>query len=329
VAQPSIVVPALCPAGYVSVPPLSPYTSSAFCVGKYIASGSLGSPGVSVAGAIPWISITRNNAIAACLANNRNGASNYDLISNAEWQAVARNIEGVPGNWSEGRVGSPGGLNRGPSDRVGDSALIPSTNDTEACSGTTVVATECSDSIWHRQRRTFTLNNGDPTNHIVWDVAGNVAQWVKDDGEPLPLCSVYELQYAEFANTTYRLSPNVMNGYIQQISHTPCAFLTSAAYAAFHTIANEAFYTIGNVSGTFRTHIAPAGDYTADDYTSSRGGLGFAWLIDPLADITHQGAIFRGGLIEGDKTGVFAVSLRFNSTTSTDPALGFRCVYHP
>lgn len=133
-----------------------------FCVMKYeakirgIEDGTVDSYNAkyraeSRASGTPWVNINRDEAIEAC---SNIGAS---LISNSQWQAIARNIESVSTNWSGGRVGE-GSLNRGHSN--GSSSLAASAPEQAGAS-----------------KRTHSLDNG----AIIWDLAGNVFEWVKDD----------------------------------------------------------------------------------------------------------------------------------------------------
>jgi hypothetical protein len=94
------------------------------------------------------------------------------LITNAEWQTLARNIELVAVNWSSGTIGS-GSLNRGHSDNAPPSSLAADVSDFNACSGT---GQTCSNITWDSQRRTHVLSTG----QVIWDFAGNVMEWVKD-----------------------------------------------------------------------------------------------------------------------------------------------------
>lgn len=93
-----------CPTNYVSVPKNLSYVSSDFCVMKYEAKaetnagGSYDSDGLSVslgsykpasvATNLPWRSINRINARSEC----QSLGFGYDLISNAQWQTIARNV---------------------------------------------------------------------------------------------------------------------------------------------------------------------------------------------------------------------------------------------
>jgi hypothetical protein len=105
--------------------------------------------------------------------------ANYDLLSNSQWQAIARNIESVASNWSNGSSAGSNSLNRGNSNQ--SAALESSATDTHGCVGITSngdPADNCGNT-WHVNKRTHTLSNG----QIIWDIAGNVHEWVT--GSPL------------------------------------------------------------------------------------------------------------------------------------------------
>jgi hypothetical protein len=164
-----------CPSQYIFVPALPPYTTNDFCVAKYEMKNVSGVATSQPAGA-PWVSIQRgatettaSSAWKAC----RDLGANYNLISNAQWQTIARNIQNVAVNWSGGSLGS-GALNRGHSDSSPNNALAADASDTNACSGT---GDTCSATTWHNQRRTHVLSNG----QVLWDFGGNVWEWVRDD----------------------------------------------------------------------------------------------------------------------------------------------------
>ena len=109
----------------------------------------------STGSGLPWRSITQIDAKAECESIGAH------LITNAEWMAIARDIESVSSNWA-GVV-----LNRGHTDNVPASALAAST-DSDPYSGTGQTTGE--------QKRTHTLSNGE----VIWDFAGNVRDWVDD-----------------------------------------------------------------------------------------------------------------------------------------------------
>lgn len=155
----------ICPQAYVLVPALSPYSKRDFCIAKYEMKNVL-SVATSQASSVPWGNISRDEMRAKC----RGLGAKYDLISNNQWQSVARNIAATPVNWSSGVVGS-GQLNRGHTDSTPSSALEASSDDNDACNGT---GQTCSSTIWNSQRRTFVLSNGE----VIWDFGGNAWEWV-------------------------------------------------------------------------------------------------------------------------------------------------------
>lgn len=183
--------PPACPSGYVKVPGSA--IAQEFCVAKYemklqgvadpwtpfrddlinLGNSPLfdraGTPRSSAAG-LPWAGLSRDAAIARCQALG----AGYDLISNDRWQAVARNIASVGSNWSGGSAGS-GDLNRGHSEGA-PSAPLAAGDDAQPCVGYEDGRT-CSGSSWHVNRRTHTLSNGE----VVWDLAGNLMEWIKED----------------------------------------------------------------------------------------------------------------------------------------------------
>lgn len=232
----------ICPANYVEVPRNSTYTSSHFCIAKYEAKQS-GSSAISLASGTPWTSITQTNAITACQANG----TGYDLINNAEWQTVAQNIESVGTNWKNGTLGN-GSLNRGHSDGTEETGfthpLIAHTNDTNACYGT---GQTCSDSLWDTQRRTHVLSNG----QVLWDLAGNASEWIKD------------------TNSTYFGE----NAYLSQITST----------------SHVSTGTIGSITSAAKTLFGASGNYTTLN-SIEYAGLGYGYLNSAAGGITRGGS---------------------------------------
>ena len=158
-----------CPSGFVFVPKNTTYTAVDFCVMKYEAKNDGYGTAVSTATGVPWVNINRATSRSNCQALG----AGYDMISNDQWQTIARNIAGVASNWKNGVVGDDQ-LNRGHSDNAPSSALVAVTDDNDPCNGT---GQTCSSSTWDSQRRTHALSNGNK----IWDFGGNVWEWVTND----------------------------------------------------------------------------------------------------------------------------------------------------
>jgi hypothetical protein len=152
-----------CTQGYVPVEPLAGYTTSGFCVAKY-EMRDVGGVATSTAQGTPWVMTSTNASIAACQALG------YELVTNAQWQTMARQMADTDWNWSSG-VAYQGVLSTGHSDDAPDVQIAASTDD-DPCAST---GQSCSETVWHKQRRTARLSNGS----VLWDLAGNAGEWVR------------------------------------------------------------------------------------------------------------------------------------------------------
>lgn len=320
--SPPAGIPDNCPEGFVGVPPLESYTTHGFCVAKYemknagaaTADNEEDDKAVSQAAGVPYKKISRDEAIDKCQQMSSDGSDHYDLITNDEWQTLARHIESVPNNWSGGAMGS-GDLNQGhsferspanPIDLIMGNLnfLEASSDDDESCFGMDIPVTEdCSGDIWHKQKRTHNLFNG----QMIWDLAGNVAEWVKDNNT---------VDYG-------------LNDYISRITTTS------------HTTAGRLSGGTTTVERVAKDQFGPRGDYV-DHVSDIYAGLGYADmnLSDPRlpnGPIPSGGTVVRGNnLINYSNIsgisfgGVFDVDLRFPaSDVNSYHRVGFRCVYHP
>ena len=173
--------------------------SRAFCVMKYPAK-DVGSVATSVAAGTPWVNISRDTALTTCSSLG----TGFGLISNTQWQVVARNAENVASNWSGGAVGT-GVLNRGHSDNS-PAALANSADDTDGYFGTG--NTGFTSQAWSglgatpaagaEQKRTYNLSNG----KVVWDFGGNVWNWMSDNYSTLSMSPAISGAWGEYSNTT-------------------------------------------------------------------------------------------------------------------------------
>jgi prepilin-type N-terminal cleavage/methylation domain-containing protein len=78
------------------------------CIMQYEAKGKTSGIATSKAGEAPWTGISQENAIKECEKINAH------LITNAEWMAIARDIEAQGANWTNGVVGGADAMiNRG------------------------------------------------------------------------------------------------------------------------------------------------------------------------------------------------------------------------
>ncbi len=139
-------------------------------------------------------------------------------------------------------------MSRGHSDNSPGNSLAASTDDNASCSGT---GQTCDLATWSDQRRVHRLASGS----YLWDIAGNVWEWVKDD-----------------SSTNFGT-----DGYISTI--TPVNRPNTG--------------TIGGVLNNAHYHFGPAGDYTGLS-TSPFGGLGHGWLNYSAGAILRGGSWYDG-----------------------------------
>lgn len=188
--------PPSCPTNYVSVSALAGYTTADFCVAKYEMKNVSG-VATSQATGTPWVSIQRGSGPttgSSAWKECRDLGTGYDLISNAQWQTIARDIAGVAVNWSSGTVGT-GQLNQGHVDGTPASTLAANASDASACSGT---GQTCSNTVWSSQRRTHVLSGG----NVLWDFGGNAWEWTKDDYSSLGVSPAVSGAWFEYTHAS-------------------------------------------------------------------------------------------------------------------------------
>ncbi len=155
------------PKNYVPISSRADSFETSFYVMKYEArleKAGANSKAVSQPEGRPITRVSHAEAVRLC----QNSGSRYDLITNAQWQNIARAIEDIDENWSLGRARAMEGnmLNCG----VTSGLKEASSNDDNDCAGA-----RCG-SGWHFNRRTHYLEKG----HRIWDMCGNAAEIMKD-----------------------------------------------------------------------------------------------------------------------------------------------------
>ncbi|MGI9548431.1 MAG: hypothetical protein ACR2M7_00405 [Bdellovibrionales bacterium] len=158
------------PKNYVTIPALEgdDLYETSFFVMKYEAKlkkAGINSKALSEARGRPIASISYSDAEDLC----KNNGIRYNLITNSQWQNIARDIESVNDNWSAGRARVIEGnlLNCGLARGASQAA---SKDDDDDCA-----KTSCSRG-WDYNRRTHLLSSGDR----IWDICGNVGEVMRD-----------------------------------------------------------------------------------------------------------------------------------------------------
>lgn len=276
-----------CNEHYVKVVPYGGYTEQAFCVAKYEMRNNGSNTADSTPSGQPWVNLNREAAKTACQSIS---GGRHKLITNDEWQTLARNIEAVADNWDRREIGSSGGLGRGHSDGLPASVLSASSDDNEGCYQT---GQECKGIIWSSQRRTHTLLNGE----VIWDVAGNAWEWVADDNS----LSYGDDQYLSLVARDSHPTLNVLGS----ISRT--------AKDQFGPRGDYSYLDSDNFGGLGYGYLEVFHDEEEDAAVLER----------------QKGILRGGGMSDYNLAGVFAVDLGEDIEDASSGVKGFRCTYRP
>lgn len=196
-----------CPVNYVPVYPLAtrptgnfptyPYPTTSVCVAKFemkatdgagtLSNGGNGNVNYSAAfhaasrpDGTPWIKMTQVRAA------NRCADIGQALITNAQWQTMARHIASTPTNWSTGTVLS-GYLNIGNySDWLSTTAVADGlqfgTMKTLASSSSTVAFSDSNPYVGLKASPLFAgkRTHEFPWGDVIWDLGGNATETMRD-----------------------------------------------------------------------------------------------------------------------------------------------------
>jgi formylglycine-generating enzyme required for sulfatase activity len=235
-----------CPQNYTLVGPDPYYGGDSFCVARYEMKSDEARGTVTEALGVPWVSISQKSAITRC----KELGERYDLISNTQWQTIARNIEGVPANWSSGVVGS-GYIFEGHGDGT-PSAPLEVLDQEDPFSGTGQTGGD--------QKRTHLLSSGE----VIWDFSGNVWEWVKDLNSTDYGANGYMSLISDITNpNSGSLDDGISRTLKNQFGPAGNYFLTSSPYGHL----GHAFVFLGTAGGIVR------GGSFVNETTALEGGI--------------------------------------------------------
>ncbi|MCK5630733.1 MAG: SUMF1/EgtB/PvdO family nonheme iron enzyme, partial [Nanoarchaeota archaeon] len=296
-----------CPENWILVPGNAAFNTSDFCVMKYEAKNDGSNNPISQADSAPWVSITQTDAIAECASLG----TGYNLMTNAEWMTIARNIEQQTANWADGVIGSTvasgGGLYRG---NVGitDSASYDGLNP-EYGTG-------------RNSKAELALSNG----ATIWDLSGNVWEWTNDTiacaGEE---CTIDEMPYGIIPASGW-IEFTAINTYgsLSYDEIRPSNSNWNAGYGVGRLYTDyDAAYPSGNIHAFRRGgdwhHGAHVGVFTLFLYNAPSGSytsVGFR-CITALSSIEPTYTTFTSqettNFSEGDVTNVTSLTLAIDN----------------
>ena len=288
-----------CPRNYISVPKLAGYTVRDFCISKW--EQALANKKK------PHTSVTPSTARSNCKNLTSQVAGSFDLISNDQWQTLARNIEGVSKNWKDNTPGTQ--LNQGliipqKGEILSASSLNPLPSSEQEknnpCFKTNVT---CDFNTWHEKRRTHELNNGE----VIWDLSGGVAEWVRE----------------KFARTSNNYKNN---NYISSITDSTYQKKSGVPLTNVLFGGSDHF----RKGRTAKELFGPARDYGS--LLNPYGGLGYARFINSFNRTST--VISRGGYNQAPynkdvalfQHGIFSVD---RTRSDSQPMIGYRCAFNP
>lgn len=273
-----------------------------FCVAKYEPNGTTAKP---IKGAPPTPAQSLPDAELFC---SRNGSS-YGLISNEEYQRVARDIESVGWNWSGGEPGV--GILSGGNTYEGNtnSKMLPSDDDENPCSGI-YNQTNCSLEEWSKYRRVHKLDSGD----YIWDLSGNLDEWVSGAFD--------YANYQSYNPSALKCDSAETYGFEGQ-THNVCRIQISEIDAVQAPKYKEDFGPTNDYSGLFSTATRSWGGIGIMTVPQASGSTwitrGGAWDTEVFSWSEPVGPLWRGG--------IFSVRWRVPVVIQGELGAIARCVY--
>jgi hypothetical protein len=289
-------------------------TGQDFCVMKFQAKQSTTTTGgINLSGysALPWTNISRTDAMNKCttLCSSGTGCTlqsntipgsteiiysnemrGYRLISNMQWQIVARRILSKSANWTSGLAGS-GQLYQGHTDAAPAAPLMNYSSDYPEPTQIAAAYYGTNDNfdVNATQRRVHVLDDATDystsTNYIV-DFSGNVWQWVSDDlsaanntGLGVGLSTSFSSGWSAF--------PTFTNGNLGQIFGSGGTYSSSNLIGEFHaptTIPANPGIVRGGFHGDANSSLVNFGIFATDvgrDSTAAYPNVGFRCVFVP------------------------------------------------
>lgn len=292
----------VCPKNYIEINANIEFNTESFCISKYEEKDS-------VTG-IPLTGMSANTAFDKCAAKDRSGYfGKFQLITNAEWMTMAREIEMTSSNWSQSLVGS-GFLSRGWAAHLAfDQYSIPSAW-TSYSLPASVSLSDCEyhssngcagqdDIFYHLYKRTHELSNGE----LIWDIGG----------------SVFEVVDWKGSDFYFTRGPTTCGPALE-----PLIFDSSNA-AVDEEYFQQFFYYNSCLQ---KEEYLPFGNYNTNHEVGAWRGFKHNMTFE-------HGVVVRGGgltthsNINFFSSGIYALDiLAVTSEDSLPVQVGYRCVYH-
>lgn len=217
---------------------------------------------VSMSAAYPWRDITQSDAVIACQKNG----SDYNLISNNQWQQLAQELEAQAQNWSSGAVGT--------------GCIFTGNSGYDYSCGYNQGSVEGDGLRQDLAKITLLTSSGAE----VYDFSGNVWEWVNDNQASLAINAKWPSVTDAYALSTFGPGQNYADP-------SPTGFADTISYYGGLGIADLDSATLGIVRGgsfnnttgttTWQPGIfATSLDY-ADDGMVKDPNVGFRCVFNP------------------------------------------------